>query len=299
MKPLLSSALFLALGAAGVAFAQTPIQQTMSADADARIDISNVKGSITVSGWDEQKITVTGSLGKGAKGLAIGGDTRHLTVKVEPPDRGFFSWSSDTQMGDTTLEIKVPRGAALKIEAVSADVIVGGVDGASLNVESVSGKLRLDSGAKQLEIDSVSGNVDLTAKSDKAHVETVSGNIRARGLGGEVRLETVSGDIDADNAGYRLLDAGSVSGDLNLRGAPAADANIAVKTMSGDVHLRLPDSAPARLRAKTFSGDIRSDFGKVFEPDHGPGANLDATLGSGSAQVQIETFSGDIEIRKP
>ncbi len=299
MKPPISSALFVALAAAGIAHAQTPIQQNMSADADARIDISNVKGSITVSGWDEQKIAVTGTLGKGAKGLAIGGDSKHLTVKVEPPQREFFSWSSDTQMGGTTLDIKVPRGAALKIEAVSADVVVSGVAGTSLNVESVSGKLRLDSGAKALEIDSVSGDIDLTAKSDKAHVETVSGNIRARGLGGEVRLETVSGDIDADNSGYRLLDAGSVSGGINLRGAPTADASVAVKTMSGDVHLRLPESVPARLRAKTFSGDIRSDFGKVVEPDHGPGANLDATLGSGTTQVQLETFSGDIEVRKP
>ena len=114
MKRAILSASFVALAAAGVAHAQTPIQQTMSADADARIDISNIKGSITVSGWDEQKIAVTGSLGKGAKGLAIGGDTRHLTVKVEPPERGWFSWSSDTQMGDTTLELKVPRGASLK-----------------------------------------------------------------------------------------------------------------------------------------------------------------------------------------
>ena len=86
MKRLASSALFVALAAAGIAHAQTPIQQTMSADADARIDISNVKGSITVSGWDEQKIAVTGTLGKGAKGLAIGGDTRHLTIKVEGSD---------------------------------------------------------------------------------------------------------------------------------------------------------------------------------------------------------------------
>ena len=297
MKRLALSTSSVALAIA--AHAQTPIQQSMPADADARIDIANVKGSITVSGWDEQKIAVTGTLGKGAKGLSIGGDSKHLTVKVEPPERGLFSWSSDTQMGDTTLDVKVPRNAALKIEAVSADVVVGGVAGASLDVESVSGKLRLDSAAKELEIDSVSGNVDLTAKSDKAHVETVSGNIRARGLGGEVRFETVSGDIDADNAAYRILDAGSVSGDINLRGEPMAKADIAVKTMSGDVHLRLPEATPARLRASTFSGDIRSDFGSVKEPEHGPGSSLDATLGDGSAQVKLETFSGDIEIRKP
>jgi DUF4097 and DUF4098 domain-containing protein YvlB len=68
--------------------------------------------------------------------------------------------------------------------------------------------------------------------------------------------------------------------------------------MSGDVRLYLPADASARLNASTFSGSIRSDFGTVREPEHGPGSSLDATAGSGSGQVKLETFSGDIDIRK-
>lgn len=300
MKRIVLPVLLAALCAAGSVFAGTPISENRAVSGDARIDVSNVRGSITVSGWDKPEVAISGSLGSGSKGLAIDGDATHLIIKVRGPDRGgWFNWGNDAQMGDTTLDIKVPRGAELKIDAVSADVNVGGVDGRALNVNSVSGKLRLDSGAKELDIDSVSGNVELTAKSAKAHVETVSGNIRARGLGGEIRFETVSGDIEADNDDYRELDAGTVSGDLNLRGTPAADANIAVKTMSGDVRLHLPESIAGQLHASTFSGDIRSDFGTVKEPEHGPGSSLDATLGDGRARIKLETFSGDIEIRKP
>ena len=63
--------------------------------------------------------------------------------------------------------------------------------------------------------------------------------------------------------------------------------------------LEPPDpDASARLRASSFSGSIRSDFGSVKEPEHGPGSSLDATSGSGDGQVKIQTFSGDIEIRR-
>jgi len=290
---------FAALLFAAPVFAGTPIEQNRAVDADARIEVSNVKGSVSVSGWDQPKVAVSGTLGDGAKGLAIEGDAGHLTIKVLPPDKqGWFSWGADTRMGDTRLDIKVPVAAEMKIEVVSADVNLSGVAGRSLTVSSVSGKLRLDSGAKEAEIGSVSGNIELVGKAERAHLETVSGNIRTRGLGGQLKFETVSGDIDAENGRYREINASTVSGSISLRGAPDGDPRIDTESMSGDVRLSLPADVSTRLRASSFSGSIHSDFGTVKEPDHGPGSSLDASNGGGAGNVKIETFSGDIDIRK-
>ncbi|HEY0181033.1 MAG TPA: DUF4097 family beta strand repeat-containing protein [Dokdonella sp.] len=295
--PILSA--MLCLAAAARAFAGTPIDQHRAVAADARIDVSNAKGAVTISGWDRPEVAISGTLGTGAKGLEVDGGDDHLKIKVEAPDQhGWFSWGSDAHMGDTLLDIKVPLAAELKIEVVSADVSLSGVAGRSLNVDSVSGKLHLDSGAKDVEIDSVSGNVDVAGKAERAHVETVSGDIRARGLGGQIKFETISGDIDAENDRYRQIDAGTVSGDINLRGAPERGARVEVETMSGDVHLYLPADVSTRLRASSFSGTIRSDFGAVKSEDHGPGSRLEASNGDGEGQVKVETFSGDIEIRR-
>ncbi|MEO7063741.1 MAG: DUF4097 family beta strand repeat-containing protein [Dokdonella sp.] len=291
--------LLTALLAAGDVFAGTPISQTRAVNAHARIDVSNIKGSVTVIGWDKAEVAISGMLGDGAKGLAVEGGAEHLTIKVQPPDKlGWFSWGADTRMGDTTLEVKVPKSAEMKIEVVSADVNLSGVAGRSLGVDSVSGKLRLDSTAEDIELDTVSGNIDLTGTADHAHLETVSGNIRARGLGGQIKFDSVSGDIDAESGNYRELNVGTVSGDISLHGQPVDNARVDVQTMSGDVHLFLPADAPTRLRASSFSGSIRTDFGTVKEPDHGPGSSLEARNGAGTGQVKIETFSGDIEIRK-
>ncbi len=237
----LASAMLL-LAVAGSAAAGTPINETRKADANARIDVSNIKGAVTVSGWDRNEVAISGSLGDGAKQLSIDGGADHLVIKVQPPDKqGWFSWGADSRMGDTVLDLKVPRGAELKIEVVSADVALTGVGGRLLDINSVSGKVRLESDAKEIEVDSVSGNIDLTGKAERGHLETVSGNIRARGLGGTLKFETVSGDVDAENGDYRELSAGTVSGDINLRGKPVKDARIDVETMSGDVHLYVPN----------------------------------------------------------
>jgi DUF4097 and DUF4098 domain-containing protein YvlB len=294
----LHSAMLL-LAVAGTAAAGTPINETRDASADARIDVSNIKGQVTVSGWDKSEVEISGTLGDGAKKLSVEGSGSHLTIKVEPPDKqGWFSWGADSRMSDTVLDLKVPRNAEMKIEVVSADVALSGVAGRALTVNSVSGKLRLDSDAKEVELDSVSGNIDLSGKAERGHLETVSGNIRARGLAGQLKFNTVSGDIDAENGDYAEINAGTVSGDINLRGKPTKDARVDVETMSGDVHLYLPADTSARLRATTFSGSIRSDFGKVKEEDHGPGSSLEATLGSGDVRVTLQTFSGDVEIRR-
>jgi DUF4097 and DUF4098 domain-containing protein YvlB len=294
----LHSALLLLLAWSGAAQASSPISETRSVNADARIDISNIKGDVTVSGWDKNEVSITGTLGDGAKKLAIDGSGSSLTIKVEPPDKqGWFNWGSESRMGNTSLDLKVPRNAEMKIEVVSAEVALSGVAGRSLNVNGVSGKLRLDSDAKEVDVDSVSGNIELTGKAERGHLETVSGNVRARGLGGQIKFETVSGDIDAENGDYREINAGTVSGDINLRGKPTKDARIEVETMSGDVHLYLPADITSRIHATTFSGSIRSDFGKVKEEEHGPGSSLDATLGN-DGRVNLQTFSGDIEVRR-
>jgi DUF4097 and DUF4098 domain-containing protein YvlB len=299
MKPTaLSSALLLLLALSGAALASTPINETRSVNADARIDVSNIKGDVTISGWDKNEVSITGTLGEGVRKLDIEGGGSSLSIKVEPPDKqGWFNWGSESRMGNTSLDLKVPRNAEMKIEVVSADVALSGVAGRSLSVNGVSGKLRLDSDAKEVDVDSVSGNIELTGKAERGHLETVSGNVRARGLGGQIKFETVSGDIDAENGDYREINAGTVSGDINLRGKPTKDARIEVETMSGDVHLYLPSDIAARIHATTFSGSIRSDFGKVKEEEHGPGSSLDAQLGN-DGRVDLQTFSGDIEVRR-
>ncbi|MFZ1838178.1 MAG: hypothetical protein WAU20_05580, partial [Dokdonella sp.] len=136
----------LLLTGSATALAATPINESRDADPTARIDISNVRGAVTVNGWEHNRVEVSGTLGKGSKGLRIDGSGSRIDIEVEKPESsGWFNWGSNAQMEDSVLDIRVPQAAELHIETVSAEVTVTGTGGRLLDVSSVSGKIRLDS----------------------------------------------------------------------------------------------------------------------------------------------------------
>ena len=283
----------------GIALAGSPINETREVSADGTVEISNVRGSVTVRGWDKPTVEITGTLGEGSKGLTIDGSGSRLRIKVEPPgSQGWFSWGSSNNMQDSTLDIRMPRQGSLQVDVVSAMVDASGIAGPELRVETVSGKVKLEAKVRELAVDSVSGNIDMNGSADHAKFESVSGDVRLRAGGGEFKFDTVSGDVDAELATYRAITGGTVSGDMRLSGTPARDARVEVETMSGDVNLDLPGDASGQLHAETFSGSLDTDFGKAAEPDRGPGRSLESTMGDGAGRYHLETFSGDIEIRK-
>src|SRR5690606_5532667 len=99
------------------AFAGTPIDQTRPLEADGRVEISNVKGSIEVRGWERNKVHVTGEPGKGDEKLGDDGSRDNLEVRVEYPNRR--GWSDD-RSEPTRLVLQVPLRATLDIESGAA-----------------------------------------------------------------------------------------------------------------------------------------------------------------------------------
>ena len=201
-------------------------------------------------------------------------------------------------MAPTTLELHVPKAASLDIDVVSAPLVIDGMDGGNIEVNAVSGKARINARTPSLKVDSVSGGIELAGHAGQADLQTVSGDILAPVLGDEVKLQTISGRIQADGGPWKKLTLSTVSGNVQLTGALATDGNIGIDSMSGDVQLQLPASTSGNLHASSFSGNLRSDFGTPKEPEHGPGSSLDVRLGDGRGKINVETFSGDLRVRK-
>jgi DUF4097 and DUF4098 domain-containing protein YvlB len=287
----LGLALTLALTAAAVA--QEKIDETRPLDADGHVVISNVAGSVTVRGWNKQEVQVTGTLGKNAKKLEIEGDRQRLKIKVVLPDK------RDRDMEDTILEVKIPRGGRLEVSSVSADIDVDEVRG-KIDLESVSGDMHVLGQPEQLEVESVSGTLDLSVGTDFVKAQTVSGDITLDGAKGEVSIETVSGDVKVKGGAFTRVGFNSVSGDLKLEGELAKQGSYEFDNHSGDVTLLLSGNPDADFDISTFSGDIRNDYGQnaARSSEYTPGKQLQFTLGSGLARVKINTFSGDVMLRK-
>jgi len=276
-----------------------PIERSFSFAADGSIEISNVRGSVTVTGSNEDRIALSGSLGAGSR-LTIEGSARHVELNVAAQESGMFGKHGPPN--DTNLVLSVPHAVALKLELVSADSKVSGIYGKSLEIESVSGSVSASGAPRSVEIDNVSGNVKFDASRagaiERAHVQTVSGDIGVGGVEGRVKLETVSGKIGYNAPSVSEFNAESVSGTIEAAAAPAKGARLRAQTMSGTVKMRLPAALSARLTATTFSGGIKSDFGSVKKAEYGPGSSLDARVGDGDARIETESFSGNIQLLK-
>jgi DUF4097 and DUF4098 domain-containing protein YvlB len=291
--------LLIGLSLGGQAWADTPLDVSHPAAPTAHIDIINIKGEVSITAWDRNEVHVGGELGEGAAPLNIQGSENNLTIGVQAQGQnGWLNWGSDKSMEPSRLDISVPRGASIKVKVVSAPLSIDGINGGDIDVDSVSGRVRIDAQTPMLNIISVSGNIAFSGKATQAKLQTVSGDILAPSLGNTVDLQTISGRIQAGGGPWQHLSLSTVSGDVQLTGSLAAGGNVSIDSMSGDVQLLVPPSLSSNVHAKTFSGDLRSDFGTPKQPEHGPGSSLDAVAGAGDGKISVETFSGDLRIRK-
>ncbi|HKT27089.1 DUF4097 family beta strand repeat-containing protein [Dyella sp.] len=291
--------LLLCLLPGGQALADTPLDISHPAAPTAHITITNVKGEVTVTTWNRNEVHVAGKLGDGADPLTIEGSDNNLTINVQAKGHsGWFNWSGENAMGPTHLDVTVPHGASLKVSVVSAEASVDGIDGGDIDVNSISGRIRVNAQTPMLNAVSVSGNIAFSGNAKQAKLQTVSGDILAPSLGNTVDLQTVSGRIQAGGGPWQSLSLSAVSGDVQLTGVVAKGGSMNVNSMSGDVQLLFPAPLNSNVHASTFSGSVHTDFGEPTHPEHGPGSTLDTVAGDGSATIHIETFSGDIRLKK-
>jgi DUF4097 and DUF4098 domain-containing protein YvlB len=281
--------------------AATPIDQTHPVNADARIEVSNVAGSIRIRGSDRSDVRITGSVGKGAKGLLVEGDQRRLSISIEHPrGSGWSGWWGGGSQSASTLEVEVPRGVEIKVQSVSASVDVAGITGARVEIDAVSGRVSLAGGPGVLQVDSVSGNIEIDAQDiTEARLESVSGNIALTGrVADRLRADTVSGRVRLQPQGQlSSIQSSAVSGAVELEVALAPAGRLSAESLSGQLSLSLPRATSAAVRASSFSGSIHSDAGEVETERFGPGSSLRTTLGAGDGEIRLESFSGTVRLR--
>ncbi|QSX79351.1 DUF4097 family beta strand repeat-containing protein [Agrilutibacter solisilvae] len=298
---LLVGAVLACLGLASPAWSATPINESRPLDARGRLEVENLKGRIEVRAWDRREVKIEGSLGAGVEKLEITGDAEHLSVRVRYPKSGglgFFSGSDKSEPSE--LRLMVPLQADLEVEAVSADIDIEGMASGEMNVDSVSGDIKVVGAPRNANIDSVSGDLNLILNSAQVSTESVSGDIDLRGrLSGEVHVETVSGDVEMSGhqSSVERLSGTTVSGDMRIGSSLAKGGRIELESVSGNLTLNLPANLSAQVRGESFSGDLSAPGVEISRPKHGPGSSFEHSYGGGDGEISLETFSGDARLQ--
>jgi DUF4097 and DUF4098 domain-containing protein YvlB len=286
----LACALVAAIPAAG---AVQNIDQSLATGPTPSVDVSNVQGKVTVVAWDRAEVRVTGTIENDEHEFQMSGDERRVTIRVKTKEKN-YSWG---RKDDAILDIRVPEGAALSVQAVSADVDVRGVKGAQ-RLEAVSGDIVATVYDEQLDLRTISGDAEIRGAGGKAMVyaESTSGNVTARNLGNGVEAKSVSGDVDLETGTASRVRLETVSGDLTARLTLADGGRVDAQSVSGNVNLRFRKPVNAEFDVESFSGDIDNCFGPKAERAgrYAPGRELHFSEGTGSGRVNLETLSGDV-----
>lgn len=268
----------------------TTFDQKASFVAKGVIEIENFTGSVKVAGWDRNEIAVTGRA-DGAEGLELTVTGERASIQVD---------TVNPHGTRAELDVKVPSGSSLEINAFQADVDVSGVSG-NVNIESVNGTLTVAGAQGELELNSVNGAVEISGTSKRVQVEAVNGDVTLKGVGGRIEASTVNGQLKFEGGTLERASFETVSGMLVVVAALHPQARVELQSVSGPIELALPADTQARFEASSFSGDIKNEL-SADQPSRRSKftgeRELSFTLGSGGATVDLQSLSGQILLRK-
>jgi DUF4097 and DUF4098 domain-containing protein YvlB len=305
---LLASALAVALAASPAAAQDRRgpeeterISRKFTIGGNGRFTLANISGNVTVSSGSGDEVAIEAV-------KRTRGERRELASVVvefdERPGRLEVRTRHNARRDRASVDftITVPRGATVDLSSISGNVRVSSLLGA-LRAQSVSGTVVVSDSSNVEVAKSMSGNVELTgsAADGRLTASTISGTVRARDLKARaLSVSSVSGNAEVTNVDAERLEAKSVSGHVIFDGGPARNGRYEFSTHSGDVRLTLAASPGFELRASTFSGSIRSDLPvKVGgSQSRGRGRSITAVVGDGSASLSASTFSGTVVIRR-
>jgi hypothetical protein len=289
-----SAALIVLLASsAAAAAADKSFERTVAAQPKGVVDISNVAGTVEVSGWDRQEVSVRAELGEDVERVDVTSEGDHTTIKVVLPHHG------GGHHGEARLHVQIPKDSELDVSAVSADLTAAHIQGVQ-RLSTVSGDLTSELAGADVEAKSVSGDIKLKGHGQPARLRltTVSGDVHLEHGAGDLESSSVSGSLGISLDSARSVRVRTTSGDLRFEGKLTKDATFEASSVSGELNVRAAPVGGFAYEITSFSGDISNCFGAKSqrESEYGPGSKLTGTRGEGAGHIRLKTMSGDISL---
>jgi hypothetical protein len=282
---------------------------TFAVSAEARLDLGNYAGEVVIRTWERQavrlrathssrdRIAIAPSMsvvrvraeswrGSSERDMDVDTEGSRVAVRVERPGRPSI----------VNFDLTVPARMALDLSGPYTDVRVEGAEG-EVTVKVNEGDVTVRGGAGNVSAQSVEGDLRLENTRGRVRAVGIDGSIWILGASGEVFAETTDGSITLERMNATTVEASSVDGDIVYAGPIEVGGWYSLVTHDGDVRLFIPEDTSARITVARYEGEFVSDF-PVTLPPRSQGRRATFTLGAGSARIEVETFEGDIEIRR-
>lgn len=294
MKRLILASACLLLAATASA---EDINEKLDASADGKVEIYNTAGSVTVEGWSQNVVEVTGTLGEEVDEFIFERKDDTVLVKVKPI-KGKNSGGRSTS---SHINVRVPQQSSIEAVTISAEIDVEGVRGEQ-ELQSVSGNVTTQVFAAEVEVETVSGRIDVVGSGEdiEAELTTVSAGIAVRDLSGVIDMESVNGKLEIGGGSFSDVAMETVNGKIDFNSNLRDGGDLDIETVNGKVVVNFVGSLSADVDVNTFNGRIDNCFGPKPErtSEYAPGWELSFTEGGGEGSVNIATLNGGVKLCK-
>ncbi|MGH9314444.1 MAG: DUF4097 family beta strand repeat-containing protein [Vicinamibacterales bacterium] len=260
--------------------------QTVPVQKGQRLQVQNFAGEVVVKAWNKDELRVVADHDSRAKvNIRSGGVEIHVSA------------NRSGAPGSVAYTISVPTWLPVRIGGTYNFVSIEGTQ-SDVTVETTRGDVTLRGGSGVVSLKSIEGEILVEDAKGKLNLHTVNEGINIRGATGDITAETINGDIRMLGMKAASLEATTVNGDIIYEGT-VADNLYRLSTHNGDITLALPENASASMSVRTYQGDMRSSF--PIAEDAGEirrGRRRTFTVGGGAAQIELESFGGDVRVRK-
>jgi DUF4097 and DUF4098 domain-containing protein YvlB len=168
-----------------------------------------------------------------------------------------------------------------------------------VSAETVRGDIVIRGGSGTITAKSIQGEIIVENAKGRITASSVNEAIRITGAAGEITAETTNGDIILSKVDTKLLDLATVNGDLQYEGSIPRGAQLKFVTHNGDITMIVPEDTNATFTVRLYNGDFQSNLPTKAVGEIRRGRRVTYTLGSGGADVDIESFGGTARLRRP
>ncbi|MBE3111216.1 MAG: DUF4097 family beta strand repeat protein [Acidobacteria bacterium] len=266
----------------------------------AKIEISIIRGSITVKGYEGKEVIVEARVREKALSNYGGLYSTGPYAVVAPPAKPDLptppaaptpvpSAQAGQRAERVQREVEAALAQSLDLQEVLAKRLTSGDKARTLYKEyfqddkaqrearekKIAGMKLLSGSASGLEVEEEDNVVQISTESWKAATDlviqvpraasleirsTMDGAVVVEGVSGEIDINNINGPVTLKNVSGNTL-VHTVNGDIEVTLARvAADKPLSFSTMNGDIDVTLPADVKANLKMKSEQGEIYSDF---------------------------------------
>lgn len=277
----------LAMVATAVLSLTTHTDTTLTVKQGARLDLDNFGGEIVVNTWNKDAIRI----------VAEHSTRTYIEIERDGPRLSVHAENRRGVPSEVDFVLTVPTWMGLELSGVYTDVVVNGTK-SDVKAETVQGDVTVNGGSGYVQLSSVEGRVKVTGTSGRIELSAVNEGIEVTNVSGELTIEGVNGDVEIRGATATSVEASTVNGEISFEGDLRKDGRYQFSTHNGDISIGIPERSDVEVSVSTYSGDFDTTFPVSYTKSR-RGRSFEFKLGAGGAQLEIESFQGQVDLHRP